>query len=63
MAMCDICGKTKSFGNNVSFSHKKTKRVFKPNIQHTKILVKGRLKRVHACTRCIRTMAKTPRGV
>ena len=62
MAMCDLCGKTKSFGNNVSFSHKKTKRVFRPNIQKTTILVKGMPKRVKACTRCIRTMAKAPRG-
>ena len=63
MAMCDICGKTKSSGNNVSFSHKKTKRVFRPNIQRTRILVNGTFKQVNACTRCIRTMAKAPRGL
>lgn len=63
MAMCDLCGKTKTFGNNVSFSQKKTKRVFRPNIQKTTILVKGTPKQVKACTRCIRTMAKTPRGM
>jgi len=61
--MCDVCGKTRQAGNNVSFSHKKTKRVFRPNIQRTHIMVNGTLKRVNACTRCMRTMAKTPRGV
>lgn len=63
MAMCSICGKTKSFGNNVSHSNVHTKRVFRPNIQRTKIMVNGKLKQVNACTRCIRTMAKAPRGM
>lgn len=63
MAMCEICGKTKQAGNNVSFSHKKTKREFRPNIQKTRIMVKGTLKQINACTRCIRTMAKAPRGI
>ena len=63
MAKCEICGKTKSSGNNVSHSNVHTKRVFRPNIQRTKIMVNGTLKRVNACTRCIRTMAKAPRGI
>ncbi len=63
MAMCEICGKTKRAGSNVSHSNVHTKRVFRPNIQRTKIVVDGRLRRVKACTRCLRTMAKAPRGV
>lgn len=63
MAMCELCGKTRSSGNNVSFSNKKTKRVFRPNIQKTRVLRNGTLKQVNACTRCIRTMAKPPRGL
>ncbi len=63
MAKCEICGKTKSFGNNVSHSNVHTKRVFRPNIQRTKIMVNGTLKRINACTRCIRTMEKAPRGL
>ncbi len=63
MAKCEICGKTKSSGNNVSHSNVHTKRVFRPNIQRTKIMVNGTLKRINACTRCIRTMAKAPRGI
>lgn len=61
MAMCEICGKTKTSGNNVSHSNVHTKRVFRPNVQQTRVLVNGQLRRVKACTRCMRTMAKTPR--
>jgi large subunit ribosomal protein L28 len=63
MARCEICGKTKQSGNNVSHSKVHTKRVFRPNIQHTTIMVKGQKKKIKACTRCIRTMSKTPRGI
>ena len=63
MAKCEICGKTKRAGFNVSHSNVHTKRVFRPNIQRTKILVNGTLRRINACTRCLRTMAKAPRGV
>jgi large subunit ribosomal protein L28 len=55
---CDICGKTLSFGHNVSFSKHRTNRVFRPNIQKTTIMQDGHPKRINACTRCIRTMSK-----
>lgn len=58
---CEICGKTLSFGNNVSFSKKRTNRVFRPNIQKTVIEVKGQPTRVNACARCIRTLSKPGR--
>lgn len=58
---CDICGKTLSFGNNVSFSKKRTNRVFRPNIQKTNVEIDGQMKTVHACTRCIRTLSKPGR--
>ncbi len=52
---CDICGKTVSTGNNVSHSHRKTKRTFKPNLQPVKILDKeGKVKRLMVCTRCLK---------
>ena len=58
---CEICGKTLSFGHNVSFSKKRTNRTFRPNIQKTQIEVKGQMKTVNACTRCIRTLSKPGR--
>jgi large subunit ribosomal protein L28 len=62
MAMCEMCGKTKQSGNNVSHSNVHTKRLFRPNIQKTTVLVNGLPKQIKVCTRCIRTMAKAPRG-
>ncbi len=56
---CDICGKTKSFGHNVSFSHKKTNRDFRPNVQKKRIVIDGEAKRLNLCTRCMRTLGKS----
>jgi large subunit ribosomal protein L28 len=42
-------------GNLVSHSNIKTKKVSRPNIQRVKAMVDGAPKRVHACTRCIRS--------
>jgi len=56
---CDICGKTKAFGNNVSFSHKKTNRDFRPNVQRKRIMIDGVSLRLNVCTRCMRTLGKS----
>lgn len=32
MAFCQVCGKTKQYGHNVSHSKRRTKRVFMPNV-------------------------------
>ncbi len=63
MAMCEMCGKTRQVGNNVSHSNLKTKRLFRPNIQRTTVVVNGQPKQLKLCTRCIRTLSKAPRGV
>ncbi len=55
---CDICGKAKTFGNNVSFSHKKTNRDFRPNVQRKRLTINGENVRVNICTRCMRTLGK-----
>jgi large subunit ribosomal protein L28 len=52
--VCDICGKKTSTGNNVSHSHKKTKRVFKPNIQKAKVEINGTIKTINICTSCLK---------
>jgi len=54
-SVCDICGKKPSFGMNVSFSHRRTKRRWNPNIQRVRALIDGAPKRVNACTSCIRS--------
>lgn len=58
MAKCDICQKKPQFGNAVSFSQKKTRRQFKPNLQTTTIYEGGLLRKVKVCTRCLRTLNK-----
>ncbi len=52
--MCDICGKKTVFGNNVSHSHRKTRRTFMPNIQKAKVEIKGKIKNINICTRCLK---------
>ena len=55
MAKCDICGKGVHFGNNVSHSHRRSNRTWKPNIKRVKAIVNGSPKRVYVCTRCLRS--------
>ncbi len=58
---CDLCGKTKTFGHNVSFSKRRTNRSFAPNVQRKKLWVDGVEIRLNICTRCMRTVAKKAR--
>ena len=52
---CEICGKGTMSGMNVSHSHLKTKRTWKPNIQRVRAIVDGEVKRINVCTRCLRS--------
>ncbi|MCR4657901.1 MAG: 50S ribosomal protein L28 [Lachnospiraceae bacterium] len=54
MAKCAVCGKGVLFGNNVSHSHKRTNRMFKPNIRTVRCKVNGGTKTLHVCARCLR---------
>jgi large subunit ribosomal protein L28 len=56
---CDVCGKTTQFGRNVSFSKRRTNRMFKPNVQPRRFVINGVSKRLNVCTSCLRTMVKT----
>jgi large subunit ribosomal protein L28 len=57
--VCEVCGKTKSFGHNVSFSKRRTNRAFRPNIQRKRLTIDGVPVRLKLCTRCMRTLYKT----
>ena len=52
---CQVCGKKRMVGLNVSHSNRKSKRVQKPNIQRVRVRVGGGVVRMRVCTRCIRT--------
>lgn len=53
--VCDICGKSKVAGNNVSFSLRSTKRTWSPNLRRVRANVNGTVKRINVCTRCLRS--------
>ena len=52
---CTICGKIAMSGNNISHSHRKTRRKFKPNLQKINILLSGVKKKTYVCTKCIKS--------
>ena len=58
MAKCDFCGKDVKFGIQVSHSHRRSNRTWKPNIRKVKVSVDGTVKTVPMCARCLRTMKK-----
>ncbi len=58
MAICEISGKGKMYGHNVSFSQRKTRKVFKPNIQKRTLTVNGQKVRVNVATSTLRTLKK-----
>jgi large subunit ribosomal protein L28 len=53
-SVCEVCGKGPGFGNNVSFSHRRTRRRFNPNIQSVRTKSGGTPKRLNVCTSCIK---------
>lgn len=55
MAKCDICGKGLVFGHNDSHSHRKTNRIWKPNVRKVKAVVDGTNTTLHVCSRCLRS--------
>ncbi len=53
--VCDVCGKSRSVGNNVSHANNKSKRVWRPNLQRVRAAVNGGVQRLLVCTRCLRS--------
>lgn len=63
---CELTGKGKQYGNNVSFSLRRTKRIFKPNLQKKTFVVDGQKVTMVLSTKAIRTLKKKgilPTGV
>lgn len=57
-ARCELTGKGKQFGNNVSFSLRRTKRVFKPNLQKKTFILDGKKVSMTISTQAIRMLKK-----
>ena len=51
---CQVTGARPLFGNNVSHSHRRTKRRFDPNIQRVRAVINGTPQRVNVCTSCLK---------
>ncbi|PWM38119.1 MAG: 50S ribosomal protein L28 [Clostridiales bacterium] len=62
MAKCEVCGKGVSFGIQVSHSHRRSNKAFKPNVKRIRAVVNGTPKRVYVCSRCLRS-GKVQRAV
>lgn len=58
MQVSDLTGKGKQYGNNVPFSQKKTKKVWKPNLQTKTVVIDGKKLRMKLSTQDIRTLKK-----
>jgi large subunit ribosomal protein L28 len=58
VARCELTGKGKQFGHNVSFSLRRTNRVFKPNLQKKTFEFNGQKITMILSTQAIRTLKK-----
>ncbi len=55
MAKCEVCGKGVTFGIKVSHSHRRSNRMWKPNVRKVRALVNGTSTSVNVCSRCLRS--------
>lgn len=55
MAKCEICDKEVTFSEQVSHSHRRTSRPYRPNVQSVRVNVNGTHKKMNVCTRCLRS--------
>ena len=58
MAICEISGKGKMYGHNVSFSQRHTRKVFKPNVSKRTIIINGQKVKCNISTSALRTLKK-----
>lgn len=53
-AVCEICDKRPKISYQVSFSHKRSKRRWAPNVQRIRVWDGVRVRRATVCTSCIK---------
>ncbi len=58
MAICEISGKGKMYGHNVSFSQRHTRKVFKPNVSMWNLVINGKKVRLNVSSSALRTLKK-----
>ena len=52
---CELTAKGPQVGHKVSHSNIKTKHVQHPNLQPVRAVIDGVVRRIRACTRCLRS--------
>lgn len=58
MAICEVTGKGKMYGHNVSFSQRHTRKVFKPNVSKRTLIINGQKVKCNISTSALRTLKK-----
>lgn len=58
MAICEVTGKGKMYGHNVSFSQRHTRKVFKPNVSKRTLVINGQKVKCNVSTSALRTLKK-----
>jgi large subunit ribosomal protein L28 len=51
---CEVCGKEPWTGKQVSFSHKRSSKTWRPNIQKIRVKDGTNRRRARVCTSCIK---------
>jgi large subunit ribosomal protein L28 len=62
MAKCEICAKNVKYSLQVSHSHRRTARTWKPNVQTVRVNNNGNTKKMNVCTKCLKS-GKVQRAV
>jgi len=55
MAKCAVCDKGVHFGIQVSHSHRRNNKQWKPNIRTVRAIVDGRVQKLNVCAKCLRS--------
>lgn len=58
MQKCQLSGKGKQYGHNVSFSQRRTQKVWKPNLQKKVLYINGQRMRLRISAHALRTLKK-----
>lgn len=53
---CDLCGKKRDVGHNVSHAKNRTQRIRKPNLHSHKMQIGESKLRLRLCTKCLRSV-------
>jgi large subunit ribosomal protein L28 len=58
---CELTGKKRSFGHNVSHAKNRTNRYWLPNVQKKRVTINGKTVRIQVSARALRTLTKSGR--